>query len=1456
MRTNQADKGSSGTATPLQTHHRGTLKRRLLVRFLLIALVPLTAVSSISYYTAKRSLHDAAIEGLSASVEETAAYIENWFKYRFIDLESQATSVANVQFLSELIYSFNVGGKDLGEFVKSYGWNVTEDELAEDLKTFRRLYGYSDVFLIDTEGNILFTLGLKDDLGTNLFDGPLAGTRFAAACRKTLQTGEKGFSDLEPYLPSGEGVAGFFTSVIVDEYGDKIGLFAIQVTPEQVEYAVGKRARDSSEVQTYVVGYSPERDGVTLRAELGTVGPIGEAAGIRDSQPGGMRDYLSRLVDTEQTRLWMEGHGPNGTEIAEMAERGFIYDSSGGKPVLGIHRRVSVGDVPWGIIAEIPVRVAFAPARGLRNLVAGLLLITVLLVVIIVTKTTRRIVHPIVQLSGAARLVAQGDLSQSIHTGALDEIGDLGRAFAAMIATINDALDQADAISSGDYSADIKPRNDKDKLGIALQRMTVVLREISLAAEQVANGDTSLGIVERSSKDLLAQSFNRMVRVLKENQEENSLKEWILTGQMELSAVMRDNLDLPELCRDIVTFLAGYLNAEIGAIYITGDDQRLRLTGSYALSTRKRFSNEFDFGQGVVGQAALGQERILLTQVPEDYVAVSSGLGETTPRAIVVKPFVRDHQVLGVIELGALDSFSEKALEFLDLVSESIAVGVQTLLVHNRVQDLLEKSQTQTGELEGQQEELRKANESLERQTEALIKSEANLQAQQEELRQTNEELEEQTRLLEKQKNSISSKNSELERTRREIEQKAEDLQITSRYKSEFLANMSHELRTPLNSILLLSKHLSNNKDGNLTEKQVECASTVHISGNELLNLINDVLDLAKVESGKMILEPEHTAIKDMVGAMESNFRPVAQNKGIEFDIQIAEGAPETILTDSQRLAQILKNLLSNAFKFTEKGSVTLEICYRDSALPVTFMVKDTGTGIPKDKLETVFQAFNQVDGSTNRKYGGTGLGLSISRELVRALGGTIEVSSTLGRGSVFTLSLPETLDSKKDSDHAGPAALAQASADPGAPADTATVSPAAPEEAPPDREDVPDDRKTLTKESRSILIIEDDPRFARILRDAAREKGFKVLLAESGEIGLHLTNLHAPDGIILDMGLPGMDGKTVLFRLKDDLATRHIPVHIISASDMTTEPLRMGAVGYLTKPVTMEAIDGVFTRIERVISKKVKKVLVVEDNEVTRRLIAELVGNGTVKTVAASTGSEARTLLRKDDFDCIILDLGLPDMSGMDLLRELRKEEEFHTPVIIHTARDLTGEEKAVLEGFSDSIVIKDAKSREKLLDNTCLFLHRVEADLPEKKKEMIRRLHDRESILENKKILIVDDDMRNVFALISILQDKGINTVAAENGKEALSRLGENPDTDLVLMDIMMPEMDGYTAMREIRNPQSKIQNHDLPVIALTAKAMKGDRAKCIEAGASDYLSKPVDADKLLSMLRVWLY
>jgi CheY-like chemotaxis protein len=836
-----------------------------------------------------------------------------------------------------------------------------------------------------------------------------------------------------------------------------------------------------------------------------------------------------------------------------------------------------------------------------------------------------------------------------------------------------------------------------------------------------------------------------------------------------------------------------------------------------------------------------------------------------------------EDQVLAVIELASFQRFANVQQAFLEQLSETIGVVLNTIGANMRTEELLSQSQgltqelqSQSEELQAQQEELQQSNKELEEQAASLKASEELLQTQQEELQQTNEELEEKAQLLEEQNRRIEIKNREIELARAALEEKAEQLSLSSRYKSEFLANMSHELRTPLNSLLILAKLLGENTDSNLNEKQIEFANTIYGAGSDLLNLINDILDLSKVEAGRMDVNVSDVRLTDLRDFVERSFRPVAEDKSLGFEIEVhGANVPPTIETDEQRLQQVIKNLLSNAFKFTDSGAVKLRIGlaegrqFASEALSradavLEFTVEDTGVGIAHDKLRLIFEAFQQADGTTSRRYGGTGLGLSISREIARLLGGEIHVESEVGRGSRFTLFLPATYQPPEHPHASIPleaAVVLPSDGNGGGP-------PSAHDDDQPELDpalllpsDVRDDRDDIEDGDRVVLIVEDDPDLARTELEVARERGFKGIVAVRGDSGLALAHEFKPDAIILDMKLPVMDGWDVLDRLKHHPETRHIPVHIVSAGDGRQNALKAGAVAFLEKPISKEGLEETFVEIRSFIDRGLKRLLVVEDDESQRQAIVELIGSDEdVEVTAVGSGEAALEALELEHFDCMVLDLKLPDMGGFSLLEKLKDEDRHSSiPVIIYTGKELTRNEETKLKKFAESIVVKDASSPERLLDETSLFLHRVERKLPKEKRRMLEQLHSADEVLKQRKILIVDDDVRNVFALTSVLESHGMEVLYAESGNDGIELLHRNPEVDLVLMDIMMPGMDGYETMRTIRSEESFKQ---LPIISLTAKAMKGDREKSIASGASDYIAKPVDTDQLLSLMRVWLY
>ncbi len=1018
-----------------------------------------------------------------------------------------------------------------------------------------------------------------------------------------------------------------------------------------------------------------------------------------------------------------------------------------------------------------------------------------------------------------------------------------------------------------------------------LQKVVGTLRTMATGADEqvqvveaIASGDLNKALAKRKRPDtepiiarkdeigtllssmvdlnkvqtVFEEAFSKMTEALRKSRDQDRARDWLKTGVARLNDVMRGDPVTETLARKVIAEIARYLDAQLGAFYVAqdGGEPTLSLVGSYAYTKRKNLSNVFRPGEGLVGQAALEKQQILVRNVPEEYIKVTSGLGEGLPRFICVTPFLYEDSVKGIIEIGTLDEITDQQMAYLRQVMPMLAVAVESAESRTKLSSLFKQSQRLTQELQSQQEELRVANEELEEQTQRLQESEEKLKTQQEELEVTNEELIEKNDLLDRQK-------KEVERAREDVEKKAEELAIASKYKSEFLANMSHELRTPLNSLLLLAQGLEENKEGNLTPEQAEFARIIHGCGTDLLNLINEILDLSKIEAGRMDLLPREVRVSDFADGFRSSFQHMARDKGLELRVIVSEDAPAEIISDRKRVEQIVRNLISNALKFTESGGVTVTLGRPESGIDLSksglsadeclaIAVKDTGIGITLDQQKIIFEAFQQADGGTTRKYGGTGLGLSISRELARLLGGEIKLESEPGKGSIFTLYLPfRVAPGRKVSAGDGVAASPMHG--------NAPMNDATGRKTPAPAFRIEDDRGSLEENDRTILVIEDDPNFARLLYDKCHGKGFKCLAASTGEEGLELASRHLPEGIILDIRLPGINGWAVLTTLKEDTRTRHIPVHIVSVEKASTEALRMGAVGHANKPLDPEDMEETFRRLEQVSAGKPKRVLVVEDDATLRRRTVQLIDDGDTKVEEAENGEQAMAALRKKRYDCVVLDLGLPDMDGGELLARLEHEGVGLPPVIIHTARDLTREEEIALRERAESIVIKDVRSQERLLDEVSLFLHRVVSKMPAEKKEMILNLHETDTLLKGKKVLIVDDDMRTTFALSRFLTGKGLQTLKAENGERALRILDEVPDVDLVLMDIMMPEMDGYEAMERIRS-QNRFRK--LPIIALTAKAMLEDRARCVASGASDYLPKPVDQGRLISMMRVWLY
>ena len=925
-------------------------------------------------------------------------------------------------------------------------------------------------------------------------------------------------------------------------------------------------------------------------------------------------------------------------------------------------------------------------------------------------------------------------------------------------------------------------------------------------------------------------------------------QEWLHGGQVGLAEAMMGDQSIERLGEGILAYLARYADVQAAALF-KGEGGVYRRIATLGVPADARIPERFGYREGLLGQVAAEGAVLVLPEVPEGYLTIGSALGRDKPRHLVIAPARADGDVNAVLELGFLRPVDDRLQTLLEEVGPAIGTALRSARYRTQLQNMLEETQRQSEELQVQSEELRVSNEELEEQGRALKESQFRLEQQQAELEQTNSQLEEQTQVLETQRD-------DLERGSTALGLKARELEQASQYKSDFLANMSHELRTPLNSLLILSKLLADNPEGSLSEDQVKYARTIQSSGNDLLVLINDILDLSKIEAGHIQARPEAVSLQRLGEDVRQLFQPVADDRGLAFEIDLQGAGTDLVETDRQRLEQILKNLLSNAFKFTESGGVKLSVA-ASGPDALAFAVSDTGIGISPDQQKSVFEAFQQADGTISRRYGGTGLGLSISRELARLLGGRITLESQSGEGSVFTLILPRVYDAARVAPKEASAAAATG------PLESLRGPAAGPEPRPqprpePLRRTVEDDRDQLAGIRRLLLVVEDDDRFAAIVRDLSRELGFQCIVAGTAEEALKLAKRHRPSAVVLDIGLPDQSGLTVLDVLKRDEDTRHIPIHVVSADDHTQTALSLGAIGYVVKPVSREELAGVLRSLEEKLTRTVRRVLIVEDDKVQREAMSKLLESGDVETVGVGTAAECLEQLKSQTFDCMVLDLALPDASGFSLLETLSRDGgHSHPPVIVYTGRDLSPEHEQQLRRYSSSIIIKGAKSPERLLDEVSLFLHQVVSELPPEQQKMIRKARNRDAVLEGRRILIVEDDVRNVYSLTNVLEPRGALVEIARNGKEAIEALDRSAGDparaiDLVLMDVMMPVMDGLTATRELRKDP---RWSGLPVLMLTAKAMPDDQERCMAAGANDYMAKPLDVDKLPSLVRVWM-
>jgi HAMP domain-containing protein/signal transduction histidine kinase/CheY-like chemotaxis protein len=1074
------------------------------------------------------------------------------------------------------------------------------------------------------------------------------------------------------------------------------------------------------------------------------------------------------------------------------------------------------------------------------------------------------------QVRGIAKVVtsvAKGNLQQKLSINALGELAQLTDTINEMIDTLAVFAEQVTTVArevgvegrlGGQASVPGASGTWKDlteNVNQLAANLTTQVRSISEVASAVTKGDLTrtIRVDAKGELEALKDTINQMITNLRETTLRNQDQDWLKSNLAKFTQMLQGQKDLNTVTKRILSELAEVVTAHYGAFYILKQDDetqntKLKLFAAYAYKEEKNIPKEFEIGEGLVGQCAFEKERILLKNVPQGYVKISSGLGKAKPANLIILPVLFESDVKAVIELASLDTFSETHLDFLSQLTESIGIVLNTIETNSRTEELLAQSQSLAGELKTQQEELRR----------------------------TNDELQDKALLLVKQKDEVEAKNKEVEEARKSLEEKAEQLTLTSKYKSEFLANMSHELRTPLNSLLILAQQLYENAEGNLNEKQIRYAKTIHSCGDDLIQLINDILDLSKIESGFISTNISTVRISEIASFVETTFKPISEARNLRFRIETDYSLPSSMETDIQRLNQILKNLLSNAFKFTEKGEVCLKITEAHNTWKsgnvnldrakkvIAFSITDTGIGIPQEKQSIIFEAFQQAEGSTSRKYGGTGLGLSISRGLAELLGGTIELESQAGYGSTFTLYLPidnvPKIDPKNTPQSIQAIQHLQMESKNSGEINNLLGNLRITNDGIESRSldivseminETGDDRSNILPEDKVIMVVEDDLRFGKIVIDKAHEYDLKVIVATNYLEVFDFINRFSPIAITLDVRLPETSGWKVIDLLRNDLTYRHIPIHVISGEENRVLALKRGARSFLLKPLDNDILNELFDDIVSNSKKQLKRLLVVEDNELDSSQIAKMHHEDSLAVTIASTGKEAIDLVKSEDFDCIILDYTLPDISGTDLIHEVTRSKKKLTPVIIYSAKDFNKIELNNVNQNASSLVVKGVNSIEHLLEETVSHLHINHKDLSPEKRRIIENIRNKEDILTGKNILVVDDDVRNLFALTTVFERFNINVVTAESGKEAINILNENPKIEMVLMDIMMPEMDGYETTQKIRREH---KNSSLPIIAVTAKAMKGDRLKCIEAGASDYITKPVKIDQLLSLMRLW--
>ncbi len=1379
---------------------RHRLATTLFLWFMILSLGPLTVIGLVEYEYARKRIINDRYEQLSTINVLLSEQLNDFFDEIVTNLFIRSWGAQ--EFIDQLVGSHELSKLSVNEYIKSQTYNDLMEEYANEFIDFVEHYGYSDVIIGDAKGTIFYTVNEGSDLGENIFTGSLANTAFSKSVKESMMSYKPRFTPVEDYLQDGDELVSFFIMPLVDDNEDISGFIAVQVYASNIQ-EIFKRQGDilGESINSYLVGsdgvivfgtsYSPE-----LKLALSPSNPL-MALWLSHVDPSTGNyveedEHLDELNEHDHDHDHGENHqGMSQRKIVSSGIYSHIksYKNIERNDVLGIYYPVNVGGTPMAMISEVSHKDSFSPVYQFRNRILLVSGIIFIAVIILAIFITRKLVKPIKTITSWVKRVSSGDYVQGTVLSGNTEITELSRNF---------------------------------------KYMTEKLRSIS---------------------------------------NENEQRSWMQEGLAGLNDSLRGDLGMPDLCKNVVTYLCQYLGFQTGAMYVLGEDKILHLMGSYAWSTRKQHANRFAIGEGLVGQAALEKTTIEIVNVPPDYLVIESGIGSSAPYSILIIPVVYENELKGVFEFALLQSVMDKQSEFMKVSIESVAISINSAQYRTRVNQLLDKTTKQSDVLKEQQEELKTINEELEKRAAILEESEEELKVQSEELQRSNAELEEKSEQLLQQKEQIEQKNHDIETSKKAIEEKAKELEQSSKYKSEFLANMSHELRTPLNSLLLLSQMLADNDEGNLNDDQIESAKVIYNGGKELLDLINDILDLSKVEAGKMTINLDYVDIPELCSGISKLFKPLADNKNLEFAVSIVKGTPKSILSDSQRLLQIIKNFLSNAFKFTEKGAVHITVFptsrqgkYGELEY-VSFSIKDTGIGIPQDKQAAIFEAFQQADGSTSRKYGGTGLGLAISKEFAALLGGFIELESIENEGTTFSVLLPAksvlSLGDEEVFVNSDEPEVMEGTIDNG-------VDISAPQLMPkpvittekPVEEDSEEDSEVVSIESDKprLLLIEDDPGFIDILGKIAKKNRFQYFHADTGEKGLKLASTMRPDAIILDLGLPDIDGQEVLSKLQENVNTKNIPVHIITGRDPDTIKSK-GAVGYLVKPVSMADLDNVFITLERAIHSHIRRVLVLDNDDKSRVHVNNILKKKGIDVGMCETSAEASDMLMEKRWQCLVMDCDLEGgSSGSAFLKNMQEQLGSDMPfVIIHTAKALSEDEYRELQQYTSTMVMKGAMASDRVMDEVSLFLHSVQKpDMNKDDGVNEAFVSGEDKSLDGHKLLLVDDDLRNIFALSKALQGLGMDVVIADNGKVALEKLSDEGDIELVLMDIMMPVMDGYEAMQEIRKIPAY---NDIPVIALTAKAMTTDRSKCIDAGANDYMTKPVDMDKLVAMLKIWL-